>query len=170
MMNGEEIPLPPKFLNIDKFCFWVIKTALQEKGCPSARAMHEMGTHKWWIIRDHSHGNNTPECYMMFVNINTDRPQLSQYNTATVAWTPKPFGWGFWERIWRTIRRTNYPRRKDNIQIIPVDPVFIGGTGNITLKQLQPYAHFAQNSRKLWYELEAKGWTLVAQGETRYVG
>ena len=169
MMNGEEIPLPPNFLNVDRFCLWSIKTGLRANRCPSARAMHEMGTHKWWIIRDYSHGANTPECYMMFVNINTDRPQLSQYNTAVVAWTPKPFTWGFWEQIWRTIRRTNYPKRGDTIQIIPLEPI-IGGNATITLKHLEPHAHIAKNSRKLWHELEAKGWVLVAQGETKYVG
>lgn len=172
MISSEyEIPIPPKFLNADQFCLWIIKEGLKSRRCPSFKAIREMGTHKWWIIRDYSHGANTPECYMMFINISTDRPQLSQYNTAVVAWTPKPFGWGFWERIWRTLKRTNYPKPGDTIQIIPsVDPVFIGGKSNITLKHLKPNAHIAQNSRMLWHELEAKGWTLVAQGETRYVG
>jgi hypothetical protein len=170
MMNGEVIPLPPNHLNVDKFCIWAIKNGLLQKKCPSARAMHEMGTHKWWIIRDYSCGKTTPEIYMMFININTDKPQLSVYNTAIVAWNPKPFSWGVWEKIWRMIKRINYPKIGDNLQVIPTNPGFIQGTAGITIKQLTPTVYPAQISRCIWNELEAKKWVLVAQGETRYVG
>lgn len=158
------IPFPPKHSNIDDFCLWTIKKALQSRRCPSSRAIQEMGTHKWWIMRDYSHGAFTPETYVMFININIDRPQLSQYNTAMVGWSPKPFKWGIWERCWRTLRRSNYPKAGDNLQVIPTNM-----TG-IVIKHLAPIAYPAQISRSMWYEMEAKGWVLVAQGETRYVG
>jgi hypothetical protein len=159
-----EIPLPPQRSEINQFCLWVIKKALQSRRCPSARAMHDMGTHKWWIMRDYSHGAFTPETYVMFVNINIDRPQLSQYNTAMVGWSPKPFKWGVWERCWRTLRRSNYPRADDNLQVIPTN------TTGIVIKHLSPIAYPAQVSRTIWHEMETRGWSLVAQGETRYVG
>jgi len=153
------IPLPPKFPDIDHFVWWTIKTPLRKK--VPERAINEMGLHKWWIMRDYSRGVNSPETYVMFVNIDVNNPPICELNTAFVCWNPRSFGWGLWERCWRTLKKANYPKQGDLLQVIPL----IEGM-SFNLRQMVPIASKPEVSRRLWYNMQGIGWTLVAQGET----
>lgn len=154
-----EIKMPPRYSSPDEFCLWVVRTAL--KGKISPRAVNQLGLHKWWLMLDQSKGANTPECFAFFVNISTDRPQITHLNTALVCWNPVPFGWGVWERCKRTIKRTNYPVVGDVLQMIPLNEHM-----SCPLYQMKPIAYTAKDSRKLWDIMQNMGWTLMAQGET----
>lgn len=151
--------MPPGYSSPDEFCRWVVKTALKRKITP--RAINQMGLHKWWLMLDQSQGANTPECFAFFVNINTDRPQISRFNTALVCWNPTPFEWGWWERCIRTIKRTNYPATGDVLQVISLSEHM-----SCPLYQMKPVAYLANDSRKLWNVMQNMGWSLMAQGET----
>lgn len=155
-----DIALPPKYQNPDELCLWVVKTALKNKLSP--RAINQMGLHKWWLMLDRSKGANTPECFALFVNINTDRPPMSHLNTAIVCWSPIPFGWSLWERCKRKIKRADYPSRGDVLQVIPLSEHL-----SVPLYHMNPIAYPAKDSRKLWDIMQNMGWTLMAQGETR---
>ena len=66
-----------------------------------------------------------------------------------------------WERCWRALKKANYPKRGDLLQVIPL----IEGM-SFNLRQMVPIASKAEQSRRLWYNMQGIGWTLVAQGET----
>ena len=159
MNELQPITIPPGHVSADDFCLWVVKTSL--KGKVSPRAINQMGLHKWWLIRDFSKGANTPETYSFFVNINIDKPQISNLNTAVVAWSPVPFGWSLWERLKRTVKRTNYPTNGDVLQVIPLNEYM-----SCPLYHMKPTGYAAKDSRKLWDIMQNMGWVLVAQGET----
>lgn len=155
-----EISLPPKHQSPDTFCLWTIKTALKNKVAP--RIINQMGLHKWWLLRNYSNGSKTPETYAFFVNINTDRPQITEFNTAMVAWSPIPFGWTLWDKVIRTLKRTNYPNRGDAIQIVSLNEHI-----SFIVRHMSPMAFKSKDSRQLWNVMQANGWELVAQGETQ---
>lgn len=159
-----EMYIPLKFQDMNLFCQWVIKTALKPHLEP--RVINNMGPHKWWILRDFSNGKLSPENYVMFVNINFQGVRISAYNTVIISWNPIPFRWGFWEKIYRKLKQSNYPKIGDILQIISVN----GGTKiksvPFNLIQLTPEAYPSEWSRLVWNRMEEMGWTLVFQGET----
>jgi hypothetical protein len=112
-------------------------------------------------MRDYSRGVNSPETYVMFVNIDVNNPPICELNTAFVCWNPRSFGWGLWERCWRTLKKANYPKQGDLLQVIPL----MEGM-SFNLRQMAPIASKPAVSRRLWYNMQGIGWTLVAQGET----
>jgi hypothetical protein len=154
------IPLPPIHSSIDDFCHWTIQQSLKKR--VNERTINEMctGMHKWWIMRDYSRGANSPETYVMFINIDVNSLPICELNTAFVGWNPRSFGWGIWERCWRALKKSNYPSRGDLLQVIPL----MEGM-SFNLRQMVPIASKAEQSRKLWYNMQGIGWTLVAQGE-----
>ena len=158
--NYPKIRIPPNHTDVDSFCVWVIKTALKTK--LSSRELNNMGLHKWWLLKDHSKGRTTPDTYAFFVNISTDRPQMTPYNTATVFWNPVPFDWSVWEKVVRTLKKKNYPKTGDTLQCISV-----GENISFIVRQMTPTPFRAQDSRHLWNVMQARGWELVAQGETQ---
>ena len=159
MEVSDTIKLPKGHQTPDDFCLWVIKTALKKKIVK--RAFSQMGLHKWWLLRNYSNGSKTPEIYALFINIGTDRPQITEYNTAMVAWSPIPYNWNMWEKIIRTLKRNNYPQAGDTLQCVSV-----GENISFILRQMIPTPFRAQDSRHLWNVMQSRGWELVAQGET----
>lgn len=160
MIQFDTIPIPPKHYSPDEFCRWVVKTSL--KSLVGERIVNHMGIHKWWIMRDFSKGKTTPECYAFFVNIDVNRTPITDKTTAVVFWNPRPFSWGVTEKLFRFIKKTDYPRNGDILQTICLSE-HIG----YNLLQMTPKALRASDSRHLWNIMQASGWELVAQGETQ---
>lgn len=150
------IAVPPPFVTPESFCLSTIISALKlEK-----RIANNLGIHKWWLLRDYSAGKNSPEVYAFFIEIGIDRPALSVNNTAIICWSPKPFSWGFWERLLRRFKKSDYPRKGDTLQTITVPPF-----DPFTVKHMIPQAHTAQYLRALWNSMINSGWVLEAQNE-----
>lgn len=157
--NYPKIQIPGNHKNADLFCVWVIKTALKNK--LSSRELNNMGLHKWWLLKNPYKGKPASDIYGFFVNINTDRPQMTTLNTATVFWNPISFNWGFWEKLFKTLKKKNYPKKGDTLECIPIDKNI-----SFIVRQMVPTPFSAQDSRYLWNVMQANGWELVAQGET----